>query len=202
MAPSVTLRPAPRASVTLQPTFVQNRDPAQYIRTLTAGGQPRYLMGELSQRTAILVVRAGYAITKTMSVDVYAQPFASVGDYRQLREVVAPRAPRFVDRMSTFGPDRLTFDAASGQYRVDADANGTVDFSTADPDFAVREFRANTVLRWEYRPGSTLFVAWSQARDDRTFVPGGGSVSDDAQRLFGVVPRNVVQVKATFWQPR
>jgi hypothetical protein len=116
--------------------------------------------------------------------------------------VVAPRAPRFVDRMSTFGPDRLTFDGTSGQYRVDADANGTVDFSTADPDFAVREFRANTVLRWEYRPGSTLFVAWSQARDERTFVPGGGSVSDDAQRLFGVVPRNVVQVKATFWQPR
>jgi hypothetical protein len=201
VAPTLTLRPAPRASVVLQPTLVQNRDPAQYIRTVSAGGERRYLMGDLRQRTAIFVVRAGYAITKTLSVDVYAQPFGSVGDFRQLREVVAPRASRFVDRMTTFGPDRVSFDSASRTFRIDRDADGVVDYTAPDPDFAVREFRSNTVLRWEYRPGATLFLAWSQARDDRTFVPGGGSLGDDARRLFGIVPRNVVQLKVSYWQP-
>jgi hypothetical protein len=200
IAPTVTLRPVKRASLVLQPSFVSNRDPAQYIRTQTVSGTRHYLMGDLRQRTALLVLRAGWAITKTMSIDVYAQPFTSIGDFRQIREVVAPRSTRFVDRMSTFGIDRISYDSTRRLVHIDRDANGIVDFTMSDPDFAVREFRSNTVLRWEYRPGSTLFVAWSQGRDDRTFVSGGG-LHNDMQRLFAVVPRNVLQVKVSMWRP-
>lgn len=200
VSPSLTLRPAPRASVVLQPTFASNRDPAQYLRSQAVGSTRYYLMGDLRQRTVSMVVRAGYAITKTLSIDVYAQPFMSTGDYRALLEVVSPRARRFADRLAIYGPERLRYDSATRVMRVDRDANGTVDFAFDDPDFAAREFRSNTVLRWEYRPGSTLFLAWSQGRDERTFVPGSG-LSSDVQRLFGVVPRNVVQLKVSLWRP-
>jgi hypothetical protein len=200
VAPAATLRPTPRASFTLQPRLDHNADPAQYLRTVTDAGTRRHLMGGLRQQTVSMVARAGYAITPTMSLDVYAQPFASVGRYATISEVVAPRAPRFVDRLDTYDAARMAFDDARGAYRVDRDRDGRVDFTLADPDFAVREFRSNTVLRWEYRPGSTLFLAWSQARDDATRDPAL-AVGRDARRLFGTVPRNVVLLKASVWRP-
>jgi hypothetical protein len=171
VAPAATMRPTPRASFTLQPRLDYNDDPAQYVRTVSDAGTRRYLVGALRQRTSSMVARAGYALTPTMSLDVYAQPFASVGRYRSISVVVASRAPRFVDRLDTYDPARVSFDSARRAYRVDRDLDGRVDFTYADPDFAVREFRSNTVLRWEYRPGSTLFLAWSQAATIRRSPP-------------------------------
>jgi hypothetical protein len=123
-----------------------------------------------------------------------------VGRYGSVAEVVAPRARRFADRLDTYDAARVAFDSARRAYRVDRDLDGRVDFTYADPDFAVREFRSNTVLRWEYRPGSTLFLAWSQARDDPTLAPAL-SVGRDARRLFGTVSRNVVLLKVSVWRP-
>jgi hypothetical protein len=65
------------------------------------------------------------------------------------------------------------------------------------PDFSVREWRSNAVLRWEYRPGSTFYVVWGQTRDDdvlQDFAAGA-----DLRRLFGAAPANVLLVKLNYW---
>lgn len=84
---------------------------------------------------------------------------------------------------------------------MDVDRNATVDFTLANPDFNVRELRSNLVLRWEFRPGSTLFVVWSEARDDRTLDPTS-DLGRDIGRLFDAPARDVFLVKLSYWLGR
>ena len=67
-----------------------------------------------------------------------------------------------------------------------------------DPDFNVKSFRTTNVLRWEYKPGSTLFVVWQQARENDT-VPGGFRFGRDVHDIFGVPPKNTFLVKLVYW---
>ena len=201
IAPALNLRPSPRATVSLAPVAAWNRDPDQYIRTVGAGGRQHYLLGHLDQTTAALVARLSYAFTPTLSFDFYAQPFLSAGRYSEIKEVTAPQAERFSDRFVTFRPEQLRYDPAQERYSVDLQEDGTTDFSFGNPNFSVREFRANAVLRWEYRPGSTLFLVWSEARDDRLLDPGL-RLNRDLERLFGGRPRDVLLLKVSYWMGR
>lgn len=198
--PSVTAVPLPQWSFSLSGNLAWNRDPAQYLRTASFGG-PRYLMGALDQTTAGLVLRTGYAVTADLAVDLYLQPFLSAGTYRAIKEVTAPQAARFDDRFTTYTPGQLTLDAATNRYEVDLDEDATVDFTFPNPDFSVRELRSNLVVRWEFRAGSTLYVVWSEARDDRTLAPGL-EIGRDAGRLFGAPARDVFLVKLSYWLGR
>lgn len=63
---------------------------------------------------------------------------------------------------------------------MDRDGDGTAELSFRNPDFNVRTFRSNLVLRWEYRPGSTLFVVWSQDRSG--VAPAGDTASSEVAR--------------------
>lgn len=61
-------------------------------------------------------------------------------------------------------------------------------------------FRSNTVLRWEWRPGSTLFVVWQQDRSGelaRIAPVGAGSLFD----TFGMPASNYLAVKLSYWIP-
>ena len=62
----------------------------------------------------------------------------------------------------------------------------------------MKSFRTTNVLRWEYKPGSTLFVVWQQARENDA-VPGGFRVGRDIHDIFGVPPHNVFLVKFAYW---
>jgi len=66
-------------------------------------------------------------------------------------------------------------DDAVGEYRIDEDQDGTVDYRVETPDFDYREFNSTLVLRWEYRPGSLFYLVWSQARLDDTLRGEGAS---------------------------
>jgi hypothetical protein len=67
-------------------------------------------------------------------------------------------------------------------------------------DYSYRAFNSTMVLRWEYRPGSTLYVVWTQARS------GVGAYNDlDFQRDVGQLfssdadGENVFLVKMNYW---
>ena len=194
--PSVSATPTPQLVLSLAPTLAWNRDPTQYLRTVTTGGT-RYLMGALEQRTASVVLRSSYALTADLALDLYLQPFLSAGRYARIKEVADPRAARFEDRFTTYAPDQLTLDPVTNRYAVDADDNGTDDFTIPNPDFNVRELRSNLVLRWEFSPGSTLFLVWSEARDDRSLEPGL-DLGRDSARLFGAPSRDVFLLKVSY----
>ena len=48
----------------------------------------------------------------------------------------------------------------SGRRHIDFDGDGVSEYSFNDRDFNVRSLIGNIVLRWEYRPGSTVFLVW------------------------------------------
>ena len=173
------------------------RNPWQYVDDAEEEGSAHWVVARLAQRTASVTARLSYTFTPDLSLQMYAQPFVSGGAYRDFRQVLNARAD---DEGSRFRPVAMETppNARSGTYMADLNRDGGKFTSFDDPDFSARQFTSSAVLRWEYRPGSTLFVAWSQARD------AGDPVSPfqfrrDVARLFGERPTNALSVKVSYW---
>ena len=132
-----------------------------------------YRFAHLNQKEVSLTGRVDYTLSPTLTFQVYAQPFVSKGTLSTMRELADPNAAALDDRYKPYA-------AAPGGFNFKA-------------------FNSTTVLRWEYRPGSTLFVVWTQGRQD--FVPAMGprSIQGDFEDLFGLHPNNTFLVKASYW---
>ncbi|HEX2189458.1 MAG TPA: DUF5916 domain-containing protein [Longimicrobiaceae bacterium] len=196
IAPAAVYRPSARAELTLQPALQWNRDRAQWLRNLGDGAEPVHLVGDLRQTTASVTTRLDYTFTPDLSFQLYAQPFVSSGRYEALREVREPRARAFGERFRTYAPDQAWREGE--RYRVDRDGDGEADLSLADPAFGVRELNSTAVLRWEFRPGSSLFVVWSHRRSgDGEYADA--DLWDDARELWALPSRDVLLVKWSHW---
>jgi hypothetical protein len=174
--PGVTYRPLP--AITFNPSlrYARNVFDAQWVDQITDQTN-HYVFAHLDQTTVAVTLRFNYTMTPNLSLQLYAQPFVSAGGY---------------DRFVELGNGRsLDYAARYRPYAYDVAANG-------DPDFNVKSFRTTNVLRWEYKPGSTLFVVWQQARENDA-VPGGFRFGRDIHDIFGVAPRNVFLVKLAYW---
>lgn len=204
---SFALRASDRAELSLRPSVSRVVNTWQWVARAQQQGSPRYVVGRLQHTTAALTARLSYTFTPDLSLQFYAQPYVSAGAYSRFRLMDDPRARDFDARFRVRGPDRLMEERASDgtrRYRMDADGDGQPDISFTDPNFNLKQLRSNAVLRWEYRPGSTLFVVWTQGRTDRV---GDGSfdLTRDFGRLFGIqndydVPAsNVFLIKLSYW---
>jgi hypothetical protein len=112
--------------------------------------------------------------------------------YRSFGELAEPRA--LVLRQ--YGRDGTVAAALDGGgLRV---VDGDDAFVLAGRDFNVRSFRSNLVLRWEWRPGSTLYVVWQQDREADEISGRRTSVSD-MFRSVRTPGDNVFAVKASLW---
>ena len=195
----LTWRPANALTLTLNPTLARNRSEMQYVDTVSRGGEARSLFGRLDQKTSALTVRADLALTPNLTVQIYGAPFVSTGRYADLKRITSPRADAYRDRFRTFSAEEISLAAAADEYRVDEDRDGAVDYAFARPDFDYREFNSTLVLRWEYRPGSLLYVVWSQARLDEALRGGMPSFGRGLGQTFDVHPHDVFLVKLSKW---
>jgi len=190
-SPSVRFRPSGRATFSVGSSIGRNVNDYQWIgRYGSAAEQP--VFARIDQTTVGLTARIDYAFTPTLSLQVYAEPFVSAatfGDYKLVGDPVADRyEDRFVD---------LHHYVDGGQVVSELDGDGLID-AFDQPDFNYKQFRSNTVLRWEYRPGSTLFLVWSQGRD-QSVERGDFDLRGDMGDLFGVRPDNVFMIKVSYW---
>ncbi|MEJ2217313.1 MAG: DUF5916 domain-containing protein [Gemmatimonadota bacterium] len=198
--PSIELRPTNNADLSIGPSISWNRDALQYVGEREANGQSYSLLGTVDQTTISLTARLNYTFSPTLSLQFYAQPFISAGAYSHYKVVTDPRATRYADRVRTLTPDQLQFTTVDDETTVNVDVNGdgTYDFEFDDPSFNFKQLRSNLVLRWEYLPGSTLFVVWSQGRTD--YVNDGRfSFGPDVNKLFNTTGTNVLLVKVSYW---
>jgi hypothetical protein len=191
-------RPSNALQVTLSPWYGRNNKEMQYVTTRDAGGSPRYLFGRLHQKTAGLTVRVDYTVTPNLTVQFYGAPFVSAGRYTELKRITDPRAGEYRDRFHVFTGDEIAYDGADDAFEIDEGADGGVDYRFGSPDFNFREFNSNLVVRWEFQPGSLLYLVWSQARDD-VVSDGRFSLGDDLDDLFAVHPRNIFLIKVSKW---
>ncbi len=194
LSPSLRFRPSGRATFSVGSTLNWNHDDYQWVDSFR-GARTHYLFARIEQTTVGLALRAEYAFTPDLSLQVYAEPFVSAGSYGEYKRVADPVADRYVDRF-----DVLSARTDGNEVLVDVDGDGNAE-ALDRPDFNFKQFRSNTVLRWEYRPGSVLFVVWSQGRDHYV-QQGAFDLGRDVGDLFGAESENVFMIKASYWLSR
>ena len=155
----------------------------------------RYILATVRRQTMNVRVRFNWTMTPKLSLQLYGQPFVSSGAYSAFLEVDDPQAGGWADRFHFYGSELACTDTICD---LDRDADGIVDASFSRPDFNVKSLRATTVLRWEYKPGSVLYVAWQHGRSE--FLPGGefggtGAFGD----LLGLESDNTLLIKINYW---
>lgn len=182
LSPELDLKVSSRFTTSLSPSWSHNRDNTQYFGTFNdAGGNPHYTFAHLDQKTLSLTWRLGYTFTPNTSLQVYASPFISKGTYSDVREIASPRAVAYDHRYQPYADPAVA-----------ADPGG----------FNFQQFRSNVVFRWEYRPGSTLFLVWSQGRENSANVQGTKSFGGDFGDLFNQRANDTFLVKVSYWFAR
>jgi hypothetical protein len=175
-----------------------NRPELQYVGTESFGDEDRYLFARLDQKTVSMTFRVDYCATPNLTVQYYGSPFVSSGRYTEFKRITDPRAERYRDRFDVFAEEQVGYDSDDAVYAIDEDRDGIDDYFVDDPDFNYRDFNSNLVVRWEYMPGSLLYLVWSQQRCD--VVPHGDfDFGRDLNGLFDVHPHDVFLVKFVKW---
>jgi hypothetical protein len=203
--PGMALKPMPSLYVQLAPSYDVSEGATQYVTTIAdptaaAFGGKRYVFAFIRTRTMSLETRVNWTFTPNLTLQLYAQPFIASGDYQRLREFAAPRTLRMLDYGRDVGT--LTKNAAAGTYTIDPDGSGpAAAFTIANPNFTARSLRGTAVVRWEYRPGSTIFFAWTQQRAGSS-VDGTIDFSRDQSAMWRDPAENVFVVKMNYWLGR
>ncbi len=198
----VGIKPSSSWEISLGPRISVNEAAAQYVTQLddaTASSTfgTRYLFADLKQTTLSLETRLNLTFSPNLTLEMYAQPFMASGDYGALKELRAPRTFDF----DQYGVDKGTIHRdTDGYYNIDPDgpAGPAAEFSTYDRDFNRVSLRGTAVLRWEWRPGSTLFLVWQQSRSDY-LEEGRFDFGRDARAMWDAEADNIFMLKATYW---
>ena len=185
-------RPSERATLRTGPFVTWREEDRQWVGRIPLDGTDHFLFARMEQTTVGLTARMDLAVTPTLTLQLYGQPFVSAQSFGGWKQVANPRARQYDDR---FVPVTVAVDGRT--VHADLRGDGTVR-SFGSPDFRVAQFRSNAVIRWEYRPGSAFFLVWSQSRDD---LEGHGEfqLGEGVRGLFGQPPENVLMVKFSYW---
>jgi hypothetical protein len=189
-------RPGTRWEIALEGSYSRVVPQRQYVTTLGAGPAAtfgsRYIFARLERSEIVSRLRLSYAVTPDLTIEGYLEPFASSGRYSRFGELARP---------STF--DLLGYGTGGTSIVAEGDTawrvtQGSSQFRFDNPDFDVRSLRSNLVIRWEWQPGSTLFLVWQQNRARDGFPRrdvGLGGLWDS----FSSPGDYFLAVKASYW---
>jgi hypothetical protein len=203
---SLVVKPSESVRFSLGPNYLWDFEPRAFVTnvddvTATQFGGIRTVLAALEQRNLSMTARLNATFTPALTLELFLQPLIASGRYRDLEEHRASRTSETLLYGRDVGTLAVTRDETgrATEYRVDPDGAGpAAPFTVANPDFNVRSLRGTAVMRWEYRPGSTLFFVWTQQRAG-SGVTGDFEFGRDARALFRDRPVNVFQLKASYW---
>jgi hypothetical protein len=172
--PSADFKFGSQLSASLGVNYSRDINDSQWRANFGVSGvdTTHYTFAKLDQKTLSMTTRLNYTATPNLSLQFYGSPFISAGEYSNWRELNDPRAGKYDDRFKPYAGD--------------------------PGGFNFKEFRSNTVLRWEYRPGSTLFLVWAQGRQSQA-IANDFSFGRDLQNVFDTHPNNTFLVKFSYW---
>ena len=192
-----TYRPIDALELAFHPYYSSSENNLQYVdQQAINNGKTDYILANIKQSTLVFRFMIDYNISPTFTIQYYGSPFISTGKYSNFKRVDIPNAANYNDRFHEFSASEITTDA-DGNYHVDANGDGNADYSFSNPNFNFKEFQSNLVIRWEFTPGSMLFLVWTQ---NRVHQDGFGTFtfSDDMEQLFDTYPRDVIMFKLTY----
>jgi hypothetical protein len=194
---SVSLRPVRRLSLSGAVYYEKLLDNLQYAATADSDGGARWVMGRLDQNTWSFTFRVNFSVTPDLTVQYYGSPFIGTGRYTDYKKATDALAEANPDRFHLYGPEEIAFDPDANTYEV-TEVGGGPTYSFSNPDFSFRQFRSNLVVRWEWKPGSSVYLVWSQGRTG--YIPSWDpSLSSNWDALWRTEPSNVVLVKFSYW---
>jgi len=208
---SAQIKPWSNVSITVGPQVSHDESSYQYVTAVTdsfatAFYGTRYVFARLVQNAVSMETRVNVTFTPELTLEVYVQPLIASGAYSGFREYAAPRSSRqlvFGRDVGVFAADTVLYGPAPGdssveQNYIDPDGAGPAPgFAVGPQNFTVRSLRGNAVLRWEFRPGSTLFVVWTRSAES-DLSRGTIAFGSDAGALFSGPSQNIFLVKVNY----
>jgi len=193
----VRYQPVNVFNISINPAFNHFQRKSQYVSLEQFGGEDRYVVASIDQKTISASIRFNYSITPNLSFQYYGQPFVFQVNYSDFKYIDDPLGKTLDDRTNSLVGDQIRFDNENDQFLVDENLDGQRDYDFGKPDFAVIEFRSNFVMRWEYRPGSELFLVWAQGKGNLG-DPENPVWENLTDNLFGNKGNNTFLVKYTY----
>ncbi|KAB2924534.1 MAG: carbohydrate binding family 9 domain-containing protein [Bacteroidetes bacterium] len=200
---SVVFRPAPHINFSVGPQYLAESQRLAFVDIVDDAAETRtfgrqYLFGRLAYRELSANIRLNWTFTPALTLQLYMQPLFSSGDYSEFKQLAAPRSDDYL--VFGTGPSTLAYDAGADEYEFDSDGAGgpSAPKRFGDPDFNFRSLRGNAVLRWEYRPGSALYLVWTQSRYD-VEDDGEFRMNRSAERIANARPDNIIMLKLTYY---
>ena len=196
LSANLELKPSSNISFSIGPFYNFSKEFSQYIDVFddpyaTATFNKRYVFGEMNQKTVGANIRVNWTFTPKLSLQFYAQPLISTGNYTNIKELAHPKTYDF----NVYQDIKLE----DGTYTIDPDGQGPAQqMSFNDPNFNFMSLRGNAVLRWEYSPGSVVYLVWTQSRSESENI-GDFQFSRSAGKLFDLHPDNIYMIKFTYW---
>lgn len=200
------LKLTPTFTLSVGPDVSFDNSKAQFIRSAADAGASatygrRYVFADLKQTSVGATIRMNWILNPELSFQIYAQPYFNSGSYSNFKELKRARSFEFItygENGSTITPQTTPEGNITG-YVVDADGAGSaVPIGIGKPDFNYRSLRGNAVLRWEYSPGSALFLVWTQSREDLE-TTGDFQFGRSVDRIVNMKPDNIFMLKLSYW---
>ena len=168
------MRPRPNIEFSISPSYRTERNVSRWLTAVEDDeGNRQDIFGEHVLHQVDMTLRGTFLFTRDLSLQVFAQPFIAAADYDNFKRLVPPDSYEPVDA-SVYDP------------------------SVMKPDFNVKSFNSNLILRWEYMPGGTIYLVWTQARDNSQRGLGSLKLDRDLQTLFDTTGGNTFLVKASY----
>lgn len=182
-----------RFSITSRTVYDHSIDHHQFVtRTKNLGGESKYVVGNIDRNTISSTLRFEYFVSPEISIQYYGNPYASIGIYSNFREV-ADASNKSLDLRY----QKLDHFLKPNNYYL-MEKEGVAQYSIKNPDFNFQELNSNLVGRWEFRPGSTLYLVWTNSRS--AYSPMlGQSIWESFGDILNVESQNVFMVKFSYW---
>jgi len=194
----ITYKPTNYVAITITPAYNKSYSELQYVTQTQYNGSDRYIFASIDQKTISTSFRVNLNISPNLTFQYWGQPFVATGKYYNHKFITSPMASSYHDRFSVYSPDQISFDGS--QYNVDENVDGKTDYTIEKSDFNVKQFLSNLVIRWEYNPGSTVFLVWSQTRSYNS-DSGQMDFFNNLGDLFNKgknIPHNVFLIKFSY----
>jgi len=190
-------QPLNSLSMNFDVEYEENPSKTQYVSEGDFDGTPRYILGAIENDQLSATLRVNYNINPNLTIQYYGQPFIFKAKFSDFNFVNDASSTDLNKRITLYDKAQIAQDNETGDYLVDENRDGDTDYSFSDPNFAFVQFRSNLVVRWEYIPGSEIFLVWSQGLtgiDDP--INSFGSLIDN--QLVSRKPQNTFLIKATY----
>lgn len=181
--------------VSLSARYKKYTDDIAYVNNIDSGNFQRYIRGTIHQEEVSMTIRINYYLTPDFSIQFYGMPFISAGNYSDYKYISDSRAASYESRYSSIAGNQLMYNESDEVFNVDEGVGVAYGFDK--PDFNVFDFNSNLVVRWEYLPGSTVYLVWSQNRSDRV-SDGRFYFNENVKDLFRIFPHNVFLLKFSY----